>query len=1136
MHRARSIVRPSVLAALALGFAVFTVGGALSATAKHSAPPADAQIDPDLLAGMKARSIGPAVMSGRVTAIEGVESNPDVLYVGAASGGVWKSVNGGLTWKPIFDDQPVSSIGSIAVFQANPDVVWVGTGEANMRNSVSVGNGIYRSLDGGRTWKHVGLDGTEHIRRIVLDPRNSDVAYVAAQGRLWGENPERGIYKTVDGGKSWKKVLYVDEKTGGGELAIDPANPNKLYAATWQVRRYPWALQSGGPGSGLWVTYDGGETWKRYTEEDGIPKGDLGRIGISVSRSNPNVVYAIVEADKSAVLRSEDGGRSWKKATEDPEIIERPFYYAEIRVDPLWPNRIYDLTSRLRVSNDWGKSYEVGARRDIHGDYHAMWIDPHDPNHLLAGNDGGVGVSHDHGETWDFVANLPIGQYYHVAVDNDLPYHVYGGLQDNGSWRGPNTLWERSGPRNGDWQMVCGGDGFDTRPDPKDSSRGYAMSQSGNIERWNLKTGERRDIRPPDPKNGPELRFNWNSGFATDPLDADTIYYGSQFLHRSTDHGDSWETISPDLTTNNPDWQHQDTSGGLTVDVSGAEMYTTIIAIAPSPVTRGVIWVGTDDGRLQVTRDGGKTWTSVEGNVPGVPKNTWIPEIKASTYDAGTAFAVFDNHRRSDWTPYVYRTDDFGKTWKSLTGSGGGGIRGYALTIQQDLVDPGLLFLGTEFGLWVSFDGGGHWLPFRHGLPTTSVMALAIQPRESDLVIGTHGRSLYIIDDIAPLRHASAAALAEPLHLYPVSPGQEHYTPSTGYRGGAGQFVGENEPYGALLTYSLHLPGLALPDEAKERQRKEDERARAAAAPAPPPATSPAAARKGEDLPPKTPAPTSAEPAETAKATGGEDGKGKTERKVDIVITDAAGKEVRRFKGPALLGVNRAAWDFGSQLYKQPRDRRPSGFRNEESGPQVAPGTYNVTVRFEGHEAKGTVQVLGDPSVEGAPASAWSAHQDALDRARKLHARTAEAIDRVIGARRDVDVVLTKLRQGGDEGREGGRDREADRPLLRAGEKLKRDLTAAEKTLWIPPGTKGIQRDKDLLSRLERLDEALGSSWTSPTPAQKAFLEQTEILVGKVVGEVDQLFTSEVAQFKGQVEKAGIGLFATRAPEKGGGE
>jgi photosystem II stability/assembly factor-like uncharacterized protein len=841
------------------------------------------------------------------------------------------------------------------------------------------------------------------------------------------------------------------------------------------------------------------------------------------------VVYALVEADKSAILRSDDGGKSWKKATEDQEVIERPFYYAEIRVDPAWPNRLYDLTARFRVSNDSGKSFDTLARRDIHGDYHALWIDPNDPRHLVAGNDGGLGISHDRGETWDFVADLPIGQYYHVAVDNDTPYNVYGGLQDNGSWRGPNTLWERSGVRNSDWKSVAGGDGFDTRPDPRDSSRGYAMSQAGNLVRWDLKSGERRDIRPNDPAKGPTLRFNWNSGFATDPFDPDTIYYGSQFLHRSTDRGDSWEAISGDLTTNNPDWQKQDVSGGLTVDVSGAENYTTILAIAPSPVTRGVLWVGTDDGRLHVTKDGGKSWASVEANVPGVPKNTWIPNLKASTHDAGTAFVVFDNHRRSDWAPYVYRTDDYGKTWKSLASKD---LRGYALAIEQDTVDKDLLFLGTEFGLYVSTDAGAHWLPFRHGLPTTSVMALAIQARESDLVIGTHGRSLYVLDDLGPLRHASASTFKEPLHLYPVSDAQQHYNQNTGYRGGAGQFLGENRPYGALVTYSLNLPGLPLQDEEKERQRKQEQRARAAATP-----TAPATAstKEGEDQPRAgaagvAPKPEAAEAGEAAEpAEAGEGGRGRDQGpRVDVIITDAAGKEIRRFKGPAKLGVNRAVWDFGTQSYKQPRERRPNPnpFRNQDSGPEVTPGTYNVTVRFRGHEAKSTVKVLADPGVSGLTAATWSERQNALDRARKLHAATAEAIDRVLATRRDVDTVLAKLRQAGIDGKE----READRPIVKAGEKLKRDLTEAEKKLWIPPGTKGLQRDKDLTSRLERTDEALTSSWTSPTPAQKALLDQSEALVTSILGEINQLFDGEVAQFRAQAEKAGVGLLTVGKP------
>nr|MDP9120894.1 hypothetical protein [Acidobacteriota bacterium] len=777
-----------------------------------------ADIDPGLLAGMKARAIGPAAMSGRVTSVSGVESDPTVLYAGAASGGVWKSVNGGLTWAPIFDDQPVHSIGAIAIYQASPDIVWVGTGEGNVRNSTSVGNGVYRSADGGRTWQHLGLEATERIPRLVLHPSDPNVAWVAALGREWGENSERGVYKTVDGGRTWKKVLYVDERTGAADLVIDPANPNKLFAAMWEYRRWPWTFRSGGPGSGLYVSYDGGESWKRQTEEDGLPKGNLGRIGLAISHSSPAIVYALVEADKSALLRSDDGGRSWKSVNTEPTVDDRPFYYSAIHVDPQWPNRIYELTARLRISDDSGHTFGGAGRSflrggGIHGDYHAMWINPRDPKQIVVGEDGGVGLSHDRGETWQFAANLPLGQFYHVAVDMDVPYHVYGGLQDNGSWRGASSVWSRfGGIRNVAWETLDGGDGFVTLPDPKDSTIGYAESQGGELSRWNLRTNETKGIKPPeldatDPRK--RLRFNWNTGVAIDPFDPATVYVGSQYLHKSTDRGESWSVISPDLTTNNPDWQKQDTSGGITIDASGAENYTTILTIAPSALERGVIWVGTDDGRIQVTRDGGKTWASVEANVPGVPAHTWVPQIRASKFDAGEAFVVFDDHRRSNWKPYVYRTADYGKTWKGLAT---GELRGYALAIEQDPVERNLLFLGTEFGLYVSPDGGRRWMKFSHGLPqAASVMDVVVHPRDHDLVIATHGRALYVLDDITPLRGMSASALAEPVHLFAIAPAQQHHnarTPGPSFGAGAGEFQGENRPYGALITYSLNAPGL----------------------------------------------------------------------------------------------------------------------------------------------------------------------------------------------------------------------------------------------------------------------------------------------------------------------------------------
>lgn len=793
------------------------------------AVPLGAQIDPELLAGMKARSIGPAGMSGRIADIQAVESDPNIIYVGAATGGVWKSENGGLIWTPIFDDQPVHSIGGVAIFQATPDIVWVGTGEGNTRNSVSVGNGIYKSLDAGRTWKHLGLEETERIHRILLHPSNPEVAYVCALGKLWGENPERGVFKTEDGGRTWKKVLYVNEKTGCSDLAMDPANPNKLIAGMWEHRRWPWFFRSGGPGSGMHVTVDGGANWKKLTEDDGLPQGELGRIGVAFFRGDSQIVYALVEAEKSALVRSDDGGRTWKKMDEEANIASRPFYYADIRVDPERPNRVYNLHSQVTVSDDSGKTFRplIGFNK-LHPDHHALWINPRDPRHLIDGNDGGVGISRDRGETWQFVANLPLAQFYHVNVDLETPYRVMGGMQDNGSWWGPSSVWENGGIRNQHWEEVGFGDGFDVASDPREPWIGYAMSQRGYLVRWNLRTGERKDIRPSGP-DGVELRFNWNAALALDPFEAGTIYYGSQFVHKSTDRGDSWTIASPDLTTNNPEWQKQAESGGLTPDVTGAENFTTIITIAPSPVERGVLWVGTDDGRLHVSRDGGQNWTSVEKNVKGVPANTWVPHIEPSRFGGGTAFVVFDDHRRSNWTPYVYKTTDYGKTWTSLVTKD---LRGYALVIKQDIEKEELLFLGTEFGLFVSLDGGKNWFQWKHGFPTASAMDLAVHPREHDLVVATHGRSAYVLDDIRPLRTLSEAVLKEPIHLFGIPEAQQYRVKQTGGSRfpGQGEFRGENQPYGALITYSLNFDDLPHPVEEKERARKERERGAAAAA------------------------------------------------------------------------------------------------------------------------------------------------------------------------------------------------------------------------------------------------------------------------------------------------------------------
>jgi photosystem II stability/assembly factor-like uncharacterized protein len=1073
-----------------------------------------AQVDPELLAGIRARSIGPASMSGRVAAIDVVESNKDIVYVGAATGGVWKSVDGGFNFTPIFDDQPVAAVGAVAIFQPSPDIVWVGTGEGNPRNSMSVGNGIYKTVDGGRTWQHLALEKTERIHRIITHPRDPNVAWVAAMGQAWGQNADRGVFKTTDGGRTWTKVLYVNERTGAADLIIDPSNPNKLFAAMWEYRRWPWFFNSGGPGSGLHVTYDGGATWKRYTEEDGLPKGTLGRIGLAISRSNPSIVYALVEAEKSALLRSDDGGRKWTAVNSETNVASRPFYYADIEVDPQDPNRVYNIHSLVSVSTDGGRNFRVLIPfAKIHPDYHAMWIDPADPTHMFTGNDGGVAESRDRGASWRFVSTLPLAQYYHIAVDDERPYNVYGGMQDNGSWKGPNTTWETAGIRNWDWQEVGFGDGFGTVPIPGDSMTGYAMSQEGYIVRWNLRTGERKDIRPPHPDGG-TLRFNWNAAIAIDPFDPNAVYFGSQFVHKSTNRGESWTTISPDLTSNRKDWQNQGKSGGITLDVTGAENFTTILTIAPSPVERGVIWTGTDDGRVHVTRDGGTTWTSVEANIKGVPANTWVPEIKASRSNAGTAFIVLDDHRRSNWTPYVYRTNDFGKTWTSLATKD---IQGYALAIEQDPVDADLLFLGTEFGLWVSTDAGRSWMKWKHGFPTVSVMGLAIHPREHDLVIGTHGRAAYVIDDIRPLRTIGSETMAKPLHFFEIPEAQAYTTrQKEGSRFlGDAEFRGENEPYGALLTYSLNLPGLPHPSDEKERERKAKERESGAK----PLVTEAGAPVVVEDVPKEPEASKikqEQKAAESKPATASD-----KPPEVDIEVADASGKVIRKFKGPAKLGVNRTTWELRTDAFKRP----PSGDGDDDfgsrTGPEVVPGTYTVTIKFRGNEAKQTVRVVADPRE---PFTAEQRQQkfDTIQRAGRLQESASEAITRINKTRADIAAIAAKLKKD-----EPGAEPD---PLVKSGNQLKEKLDKMERRLWQPPNTKGIPPETDVWSKISYPLFSMQSSWDAPTPSQLAYLARAEAELRTILAEFNKLYAEDVAKYREEVRAKSVTLLNEDPP------
>ncbi|MGB5981517.1 MAG: hypothetical protein WBG46_05175 [Nonlabens sp.] len=725
-------------------------------------------LDLDLVKNLKPRNIGPGGMSGRVTSIDVVENDPDIIYAGTASGGLWKSTNAGTTWKPIFEDEVTASVGAVAVQQSNPSVVWVGTGEGNPRNSLNGGYGIYKSLDGGKSWKSMGLEKTRNIHRVVIDPTDPDVVYAAAIGSPWGEHPERGVFKTTDGGINWKKILYTNDKSGAADLVMDPSNPNKLIAAMWEHKRDPWFFKSGGEGSGLYVTYDGGDNWKKMTDEEGMPKGELGRIGVAIAPSDPSIVYALVEAKKNALYKSTDGGAHWKMINDKSDIGNRPFYYSEIYVDPQNENRVYSVFTYVNVSEDGGKNFSqlmpaYGVDNGVHPDHHAWYIHPKDGSFMIDGNDGGLNITYDRGKNWRFIGNLPVAQFYHIAVDMETPYNVYGGMQDNGSWRGPAYVWRAQGIRNSYWQEISFGDGFDVVPDPDNSRYGYSMSQQGYVSRYDWQTGNNYSVRPTHPDADVDLRFNWNAAISIDPFDNSTLYFGSQFVHKSTDKGLTWTVISPDLTTNDPEKQKQSESGGLTMDTTGAENHTTLLVIEPSAVERGVLYTGSDDGRVHVTKDGGRTWTDISGGMKGLPAGSWIAQIKASKTKKGHALLIANDYRRFNFEPYAYRTTDYGKSWTRIVDKDD--TESYTLSIVEHPEENNLIFLGTDDGLYVSIDAGENWKKYTNGFPTVSVKDLVIHPREDDLVIGTFGRAAWVLDDLAPLKamagNYSAFAKAE---------------------------------------------------------------------------------------------------------------------------------------------------------------------------------------------------------------------------------------------------------------------------------------------------------------------------------------------------------------------------------------
>lgn len=856
------------------------------------------QVQMNQIPGLKARSIGPAGMSVRVTAIDVVADNPNIIYVGTASGGVWRSESGGVSWEPIFDHQDFASVGALKIDQNANDVLWVGTGEGNPRNSQSSGNGIYKSMDGGRTWQHMGLESSRNIHRIIIDPTDSKTIYVGVQGSAWGSGEERGVFKTTDGGKTWKKVLYINPRTGVGDMIMDPSNPNKLFVSMWQFEREPWFFKSGGEGSGLYVSYNGGESWLRLNETNGLPKGELGRIGLAMSPNNPKVVYALVESKHNALYRSNDGGFKFQMVA-DKNIGGRPFYYADIFADPENENRLYNLYSLVDVSDDGGRTFKtMMPYAKAHPDHHAWYIHPTDGSFLIDGNDGGLNISRDRGKTWRFIRNLPLAQFYHINYDMETPYNVYGGMQDNGSWRGPSQVYRVQGIQNVYWKELSFGDGFDVVPDRSNPRYGFSMSQQGNVVRYDLETGFSKFIQPVHP-DGEKLRFNWNAAIAADPFNENGLYFGSQYVHKSTDRGDSWTIISPDLTTNDPEKQKSMESGGLTYDATGAENYTTIISIAPSPLNKDIIWVGTDDGNLQLTTDGGKTWENKIKNIKGVPAGAWIPQIHPSSYNEAEAFVVINDYRRDNWEPYIFHTTDYGKKWTNILSKEK--AKGYALSFVQDPVAPNLYFVGTESGLYLSIDAGKTFSKYTQNYPTVSTMDMRIHPRENDLIIGTFGRAAYIIDNIEPLRELAQQGvdlLQKTVYLFPVPNAEMNvFDQPPGMRFGSdGLFYGENKQQGAMLSYI-------------------------------------------------------ANPVENVKDS------------VLIEVFDTNGKAVRSIRKSPKQGINRYYWGFSKKGIRFPQQPKPKNNLREMRGGTVLPGDYLVKISYNGQSDSTKIKVDFDHRV-----------------------------------------------------------------------------------------------------------------------------------------------------------------------------
>jgi len=1056
------------------------------------------------LSGLRFRSLGPALTSGRVVDIAIHPSDKSTWYVAAASGGVWKTVNAGVTWSPIFEDQGSYSIGALAIDPKDPLTVWVGTGEHNSQRSVGYGDGVYKSTDGGRTWTNTGLKLSGNIGRIAIDPRHSSVVYVAAQGPLWSGGGERGVYKTNDGGLTWTQMLKGDNDwTGANEVHLDPKNPDVVYAVLWQRFRRQWGFIDGGPGSGIHKSTDGGKTWKKLSS--GLPTEEMGKIGLAVSPADPATLYAIIEAANRAggVFRSTDGGSSWRRMS--PYTAGPPFYYHRLFPDPVEVERFYSIDVVMQVTVDSGRSFTGLNTRRTHVDYHVMWIDPGNTSHLITGNDGGLYESFDRGATWRYSANLPLTQFYKVALDSARPfYNIYGGTQDNNTIGGPSRSTAARGLANEDWFIVAGGDGFQPRVDPKNPDIIYGQSQHGVLSRLDRKTGERVNIQPQADANDPPLRWNWDSPLILSPHAPTRLYFAAQRLFRSDDRGDTWRPVSGDLTRNLDRNRLRMMGRVWSVDAvaknTSTSFFGNIVALDESPRREGLLYVGTDDGLIQVSENGGESWRALD-HVAGVPDTTYVSDIAASRHADGTVYATFNNQKAGDFKPYVMKSTDFGRTWTSITGNLP--ERGSAWTIVEDPVRPDLLFVGTEFGVFVTVDGGRAWVQMKSGLPVIPVRDLAIQDREGDLVLATFGRGFYVLDDYTPLRTLNPELLAAEATLLPVR-AAPLFAPTSldaGFQGDA-FYVSPNPSPGATFTWYL---GKTL--QSRKQRRQEAEKA---------------ATKKNEDITPPTWDDLRAEDREEAPA-------------IVAIVTDDAGNVVRRLTGPATRGFQRVTWDLRSAPVTPITAPARTGddddlatlFGGPRGGPVVAPGTYRVQIS---KRVDGVLTALGAPQTFTA-APVVEPSLGAPDRAARLafQQRVARLQRAVLGSAQVLGETATRL----------GLFKQAVDQAPGADSALRGDILALEERVRVlqtelsgdrvvearsEPAAAGIQ---------DRVQNIVQGSWSysgAPTATHRRDYDIAAAAFGNWLGRLRQLVETDLTRMYERAEAAGVAWTPGRVP------